>query len=109
MGSLLAVVAVRMSLFTDGQVKRMCPICGERFRPKVPEQIVCSAWCRRKRNRLQAKSARRIWDAGGRKLMNDDTDLRTGENRSPRYARKSERRNENAETPPLPKMQGLGP
>lgn len=91
-------------LFTDGRAPRACAYCGERFVPRVPDQRVCRAWCRAALKRLEARSARRVWDRDGRKLVNDDTDLRTRGNRSPRYARKSERRNENAETPPLPEM-----
>jgi hypothetical protein len=46
------------------------------FQPRVERQRVCRPWCRNERKRIEAKSARRVWAANGRPLINDDTDLR---------------------------------
>jgi hypothetical protein len=64
------------SLFTDGRAKRTCTYCGGLYRPRVPEQVVCGPACRAARKSLEARSARRTWDAHGRPIINDNTDLR---------------------------------
>jgi hypothetical protein len=64
--------------FTDGGAKRQCQQCGRSFRPRVPDQVLCGGWCRNERNKLQQKSARRIWAREGRPMVNDAGDLRYG-------------------------------
>jgi hypothetical protein len=64
------------SLFTDGRAKRTCAYCGRSFRPRVPDQVVCGPTCRAARKSLEARSARRVWIADGRKLIRDNVDLR---------------------------------
>jgi predicted nucleic acid-binding Zn ribbon protein len=68
-----------MPLFTDGQVKRVCVQCGQPYRPRVPDQLTCSSWCRNERNKRQQRSARHYWAAKGKPAVNDaDVDLRFG-------------------------------
>jgi predicted nucleic acid-binding Zn ribbon protein len=67
------------SLFVDGQRKRQCVVCGQSYRPRVPEQTVCGEWCRKERHKRRQRSARHYWAANGRPPVNDaDVDLRFG-------------------------------
>jgi predicted nucleic acid-binding Zn ribbon protein len=68
-----------MTLFTDGGAKRQCIVCGRSFRPRVPDIVVCSPWCRNERNKHKQRSARHYWSAKGKPPVNDaDVDLRIG-------------------------------
>jgi predicted nucleic acid-binding Zn ribbon protein len=50
-----------MPLFTDGQIKRHCEVCGKLYRPRVPDQRFCGFYCRDKQRKRDAKAARRTW------------------------------------------------
>lgn len=55
-----------MSLFTDGGAKRVCKWCGERYRPRVEEQVYCGRWCRMQAKAAEGRAARRVWRDAGR-------------------------------------------
>jgi hypothetical protein len=64
--------------FTDGRVLRECTQCGQRYRPRVPDQKYCSPYCNAEGKKRDAKSARRVWVREGRPIINDPHDLRCG-------------------------------
>lgn len=55
-----------MSLFKEP--RKHCDYCGTYFRPRVPDQRFCRAWCRRKFMALAGRAARRSWIAAGRPI-----------------------------------------
>ena len=54
------------ALFTDGGAKRLCKYCGERYRPRVEEQVYCGRWCRMQAKAAEGRAARRVWRRAGR-------------------------------------------
>lgn len=65
-------MCVEMSLFTDGQRKRECSWCGQRFRPRVPDQKWCRATCRSQAKAAEGRAARRVWWRAGRPMQLDE-------------------------------------
>lgn len=40
---------------------RECEWCGERYRPRVPDQRFCRPWCRQQAKAKEGRDARRAW------------------------------------------------
>jgi hypothetical protein len=59
-----------------GQVRQVCEVCKREYRPRSGDQRFCGPACRYEGKKLEAKSARRVWAAHGRLIINDNTDLR---------------------------------
>jgi hypothetical protein len=45
----------------DEGVKRKCDFCKQSFRPRVPDQRFCGAWCRQQGKAKEGRDARRAW------------------------------------------------
>jgi hypothetical protein len=48
--------------------KRECEWCGQRYRPRVPDQRYCRAWCRARAKAAEGRAARRVWWQAGRPM-----------------------------------------